>query len=172
MIRVLAPLCLSLPLFAALPTTQEALALAFPGAQFQRKEHVLTEAQAGRVKALAGVEVPGRWLVVYEARKNGTLVGVGFFDTHRVRTLNETLLVALSPEGRVLRVEAVAFHEPAEYMAKEAWVKQFEGKTLDPQLTLKDSIHPLSGATLTAHAMTDAARRCLALHQVLYREAK
>ena len=172
MIRVLAPLAFSLPLFAALPSTQEALALAFPGAQFTRREFVLSEAQAGQVKALAQVEVPGRWLVVYEARKNGTLVGVGFFDTHRVRTLNETLLVALAPEGRVLRVEAVAFHEPAEYMAKEAWVKQFEGKALDPQLTLKGAIRPLSGATLTAHAMTDAARRCLALHQVLYREAK
>ena len=172
MIRVLAPLCLALPLFAALPTTQEALALAFPGAQFTRKEHVLSGIQAERVKALAQVELPGSWMVAYEARKNGVLVGVGFFDTHRVRTLNETLLVALSPEGRILRVEAVAFREPAEYMAKEAWVKQFEGKGLDAQLSLKGAIHPLSGATLTAHAMTDAARRCLALHQVLYREAK
>jgi hypothetical protein len=172
MIRVPALLALSMPLLAALPTTQEALALAFPGAQLARKEFVLSEAQAGRVKALAGVEVPGRWTVAYEARRNGTLVGVGFFDTHRVRTLNETLLVAISPEGRVLRVEAVAFREPAEYLAKEAWVRQFEGKALDPQLSLKGAIRPLSGATLTAHAMTDAARRCLALHQVLYREAK
>jgi non-ribosomal peptide synthetase component F len=172
MIRILAPLALSLPLFGALPTTQEALALAFPGAEMIRKEHALTEAQAAQVKALAQVDLPGRWLVVYEARKNGTLVGVGLFDTHRVRTLNETLLVAISPEGRILRVEAVAFREPEEYKAKEAWVKQFEGKGLDAQLNLKGAIRPLSGATLTAHAMTDAARRCLALHQVLYREAK
>lgn len=172
MIRVLAPLAFTLPLFAALPAPQEALALAFPGAQLIRKEHVLTEAQAAHVKALAGVEVPGRWMVAYEARKDGVLVGVGLFDTHRVRTLNETLLVAVTPEGRILRVEAVTFREPAEYMAKEAWVKQFEGKGLDPQLSLKGAIRPLSGATLTAHAMTDAARRCLALHQVLYREAK
>ena len=71
MIRVLAPLAFSLPLFAALPSTQEALALAFPGAQFTRREFVLSEAQAGGAKALAQVEVPGRWLVAYEARKNG-----------------------------------------------------------------------------------------------------
>jgi len=172
MIRVLAPLALSLPLFATLPTTQEALVMAFPGAQLTRKEFVLSEAQAERVKVLAQVEVPGRWTVAYEARRNGALVGIGFFDTHRVRTLNETLLVAISPEGRLLRVEAVVFREPAEYMAKAAWVKQFEGKILDPQLSLKGAIHPLSGATLTAHAMTDAARRCLALHQVLFREAQ
>jgi len=172
MIRILAPLALSLPLYASLPTPQEALVLAFPGVQIQRKEHTLTEAQAQQAKALAQVELPGRWLVAYEARQNGRLVGVGLFDTHRVRTLNETLLVAISPEGKVLRVETVAFREPEEYRAKEAWVKQFEGKGLDAQLSLKGAIRPLAGATLTAHAMTDAARRCLALHQVLYREAK
>jgi hypothetical protein len=172
MIRVLAPLAFSLPLLAALPTTQEALGLAFPGAQLTRKEFVLSESQAAQVKGFAGGELAGRWCVAYEARRNGTLVGVGFFDSHRVRTLNETVLVAISPEGRILRVEAVVFREPAEYLAKEAWVKQFEGKALDAQLNLKGAIRPLSGATLTAHALTDAARRCLALHQVLYREAK
>ncbi|NWJ41411.1 MAG: FMN-binding protein [Geothrix sp.] len=172
MIRILAPLALTLPLVAALPTTQEALALAFPGAQLTRKEQVLSEAQVARVKTLAQVDLPGSWLVAYEARRNGVLVGVGFFDTHRVRTLNETLLVAISAEGRILRVEAVAFREPAEYMAKEAWVRQFEGRGLDPQLSLKAAIHPLAGATLTAHAMTDAARRCLALHRILYQEAR
>lgn len=168
MIRVLAPLALALPLFGALPTTQEALALAFPGSQFTRREHVLSEAQATQVGEQAKGALAGRWIVVYEARRGGQLVGVGYFDTHRVRTLNETLLVAVSPEGRILRVEAVAFREPEEYRAKEAWVKQFEGKRLDPQLSLRGAIHPLSGATLTAHAMTDAARRCLAMHRVLY----
>ena len=171
MIRILAPLALTLPLVAGLPTSTEALALAFPEATLVRREFVLTDVQAIRVKALSHVDLPGSWTVAYEARRNGVLMGVGFFDTHRVRTLNETLLVAVTPEGKILRVEAVAFREPAEYKAREAWVRQFEGRSLDAQLSLKAAIHPLSGATLTAHAMTDAARRCLALHQVLYREA-
>ena len=172
MIRILASLALTLPLVAALPTPQEALVLAFPGAQLTRREHVLTEAQAGRVQALARTELPSRWIVAYEARKDGRLVGVGFFDTHRVRTLNETLMVAVSDQGRILRVETVVFHEPQDYRAKQAWVRQFEGRALDDRLGLKGEIHPLSGATLTANAMTDAARRCLALDQVLYGGAK
>ncbi len=172
MIRILAPLALALPLFAALPTPQEALALAFPGAQLSRKEVILTDAQAERARALAKGDLPGRWTVAYEARKDGRLMGVGLFDTHRVRTLNETMLVAVSPEGRVIRVEVVVFHEPQEYLAKQAWVRQFEGKALNDRLSLKGEIHPLSGATLTANAMTDAARRCLALWQVLYGGAK
>jgi len=157
---------------AGLPTSTEALALAFPGAKTQRKEHFLTEAQARRVKELSGVDLPGAWIVAYEATKEGRVVGVGFFDTHLVRTLNETALVAISPEGRVLRVEVVAFREPQEYMAKPAWVAQLQGKALDAELKLNRSIRPLSGATLTANALTDASRRCLALWQVLYKEAK
>lgn len=172
MLRALALLTLSLRLSAALPTPQEALALAFPGAQVVRREFTLGEAQAAQVKALAEVEVPGRWGVAYEARRNGALVGVAFFDTHRVRTLNETLLVAVSAEGRILRVEAVAFREPAEYLPREAWAKQFVGRGLDRDLSLKGAIRPLSGATLTAHAMTDAARRCLATFRILYPEPR
>jgi hypothetical protein len=118
------------------------------------------------------VDLPGAWVLAYEAVKDGRVMGVGFYDTHLVRTLNETALVAVSPEGRVLRVEVVAFREPMEYMAKPAWVAQLPGKALDADLKLNRAIRPLSGATLTANALTDAARRCLALHQVLYREAK
>jgi hypothetical protein len=167
-------LCLgaSAVLSAALPTAQEALGLAFPGAQLTRKEHWLADLQAQQAKALAGTSLSGLWQVAYEARKDGHLIGVGFLDTHRVRTLPETILVAVASDGRVLRVEVVAFREPQEYMAKEAWTRQFDGKKLDPQLSLKGAIRPLSGSTLTANAMTDAARRALALHQLLYGEAK
>lgn len=155
-------------LCAGLPGQQEALSLAFPGAAFTRREHFLTEAQGRQARALAGVDVPGLWIVAYEARKDGKLLGVAFFDTHRVRTLNETAMVAIGAEGKVLRVEVVAFREPQEYMAKEAWKKQLEGRGLDPDFKLNRGIRPLSGATLTANALTDAARRCLAIWRVLY----
>lgn len=164
----LLPILIAAPLAAGLPTQGEALALAFPGAALTRKEHFLAEAQAARVKAAAGTELSGLWQVAYEARKEGRLVGVAFFDTHRVRTLNETAMVAVSAEGKILRVEVVAFREPQDYMAREAWVRQFDGKALDPALSLKGAIRPLSGCTLTAHALTDASRRGLALFQLLY----
>ncbi len=168
MIRILALLCVTASLVAGLPTTQEALALAFPGAQFTRKEHWLTEPQAEAVKVQAGTPLSGLWQVAYEARREGKLVGVGFLDTHRVRTLPETAVIAFTREGRIVRVEVVAFREPQEYMAKDAWLRQFDGKSMDPQLSLKGVIRPLSGSTLTANALTDAARRSLALHQLLY----
>lgn len=158
--------------WAGLPTSQEALALAFPGAQFQRQEHFLSEAQAQKVKSLSGVELPGLWWVAYEVRKEGRLLAVAFFDTHRVRTLNETAMVAVNADGTLRRVEVVAFREPQEYLARPAWIGQLPGRALNDELSLKRAIRPLSGATLTAHALVDAARRVLALHQVLYGVAR
>jgi len=159
-------------LAAALPMREDALRLAFPGATFTRKEYFLTEAQGAKVKQLSKENLPGLWWIAYEAVKDGKPLGVAFFDTHRVRTLNETAMVAITPEGRVIRVEVIQFHEPQEYMAKDAWKQQFAGHKLDEELSLKRGIRPLGGATLTAHALTDASRRCLALWHVLYGEKK
>ncbi len=168
----IAPLALSFAvassLAATLPTREDALKLAFPGAAFTRREHFLTEPQGLKVRQLSQRDLPGLWWVAYEAVKEGKVVGVAFFDTHRVRTLNETAMVAISPDGKIIRVEVIQFHEPQEYLAKEAWKQQFNGHKLDEDLSLKRGIRPLGGATLTANALTDASRRGLALWSVLY----
>lgn len=157
---------------AGLLAPQEALALAFPGARIQRREHFLSASQAREIKALAGADLTGLWWVAYEAHQEGRIVGVAFFDTHRVRTLNGTAMVAMNPEGTLKRVEVVAFREPQEYLPKVAWIRQLDGKRLDGNLGLNRGIRPLSGATLTANGLVDAARRGLALHQVLYGAAR
>jgi len=156
-------------LLHALPTRQQALQLAFPGCTFTRKEFFLSDTQAVQVKALSRADLPGLWFVGYEARKDGQLAGVGFFDTHRVRTENETALVAVGPDGRIRRVEVIAFREPQDYAPRQVWIDQFQGKPLNDGLSLRRDIRPLAGATLTANALTDASRRGLALWQVFYR---
>lgn len=165
--NLLLPLLCALPLAAALPSQDQALALAFPGAVLTPRPYQLDPAQAARAKALAGRDLPSRGLAV-EARREGRLAGVGFLDRHRVRTQMETALVAVGAEGRLLRVEVVEFAEPAEYMARGAWLRQFDGQPLGDGLALGRAIKPLAGATLTAGALADAARRGLALYQVLY----
>lgn len=150
-----------------LPTQAEAMALAFPGAEVTRREHFLTAAQLDEVRAEANAGVKSKYVVVYEARKDGTLAGFAVFDTHVVRTAPETAMVAISPDGTVLRVEVVQFREPAEYAAPARWVAQLVGLPLGPRLSLKGDVRPLSGASLTAQALVDASRRALALFRVL-----
>ena len=94
-------------------------------------------------------------------------MGVAYFDVHRVRTLSEVLMVAVGTDDRISRIEVLQFQEPPDYRPPERWLRRFRGSALDRQLSLKGSVANLTGATLTADAVTDSARRMLALHRVI-----
>jgi hypothetical protein len=148
-------------------TVEEALALAFPGAAIERRTVYLTAAQRARAEELAGGELGSAIVHPYVATRDGRLVGTAYFDSHVVRTLAETVMVTVDPEGRVGRVEVLSFDEPPDYLPRAEWYRQFDGKPLDAELELRRAIRPVAGATLTARATTDAARRVLALHRVV-----
>jgi hypothetical protein len=153
-------------------TTDEALKLAFPGARIGRRTIFLTDAQLARARDLAGAEIPSKLVHAYRATSGGRPAGTAYFDTHRVRTQAETVMVVLDPAGEVRRVEVLAFAEPTDYLPRGGWYDQFAGRGLDPELSLKRGIHPITGATLTARATTGAVRRVLAIHQVLQEDAR
>jgi hypothetical protein len=111
--------------------------------------------------------VPSALVNYYAASRGGQPAGTAWFDTHRVRTLPETLMIVVDPQGRVGRIEVLSFREPQDYLPRGAWYEQFRGKALDANLQIKRDIRPVTGATLTARATTDAVRRVLALHQIL-----
>lgn len=145
----------------------EALALAFPGATVRRSTVYLTRAQRRRAEKLAHSPLASGIARPYKAFKDGKLVGTAWFDTHKVRTLKETLMIVVDPAGRVRRMEILAFGEPADYIPPAAWYAQFPGRALDDDLDLKRGIRGVTGATLTARATTAAVRRALALDRVL-----
>lgn len=148
-------------------TQEEALKIVFPGAAIERKTVFLTDAEQQEVARLSGGPRPSALAVAYVARKDNRVVGTAYFDTHVVRTMAETLLVAVDGAGAILRVEVLSFSEPEEYLPKAHWYAQFPGRSLDDDLSLTRRIRPVSGATLTARATTEAARRILALHRVV-----
>lgn len=152
-------------------TQDKALELAFgAGAAVERQTAFLTQAQVERARALAGagIEIASALVTRYVGRDaSGHVVGTAYFDTHRVRTLQETLMVVVDPSGRVARVEILAFGEPPEYLPKRGWLDRFTGRLLDDDLSVKRGIRGITGATLSSQAATDAVRRVLALHGAL-----
>jgi hypothetical protein len=163
-------LALLAPPASAQLTQDEALALAFPDAvEVERLTAYLDDAQLERAAALAGpgVEVRSGVVTYYVARGPAGPLGVAYFDAHRVRTLPEVLMVVVTPEATVQRVETVSFREPPEYQAPEGWLALMEDRELGDDLSLKGSLPNLTGATLTAQAATGAVRRVLALHSVI-----
>ena len=151
----------------ALLSADEALELAFPGCRVERRTVYLTAAQLERARELAGIDVPGALVHPYVATCDGVVAGTAYFDTHRVRTLPETLMVAVGADGEVRRVEVLTFREPPEYLPRRPWYQQFDGERLDGDLRLERDIRSIAGATLTARATADAVRRVLAVHRVL-----
>lgn len=147
----------------------EALKLAFPGATVERATAFLTPEQREEARKLAGADRQSDALVVsYRGVQDGREVGTAYFDTHLVRTQNETIMVVVTPAGTVARVEVLAFAEPEEYLPRSNWYGQFPGKALDDELRIRKGIRAVSGATLTARATLEAVRRILAVHRVLH----
>lgn len=162
-------MCLAVPAETYLAQVLERV---FPNARVERKTLFLSEAQVRRAKALADADIPNQVVFAYRGVQDGELVGTAYFDSHRVRTLPEILLIVVDPAGRLAQLEVVVFKEPKEYMASDAWYAQFVGEPLHQELQLKRDIHGITGATLTARATTDAVRRVLAIHQVVSEEAQ
>ncbi len=103
-----------------LVSVEEALAMAFPGATTARETLFLTDEQMEEASVLSGVELESALVTRYAATDaGGALVGHAYLDTHRVRTLPETLMIVVGPDGTLGRVEVVVFREPVEYMPRE-----------------------------------------------------
>jgi hypothetical protein len=153
-------------------TQEEALRLAFPaGTTVERKTAFLTESQQKEAQRFARSESPPEALIAYYVgRRDGQPIGTAYFDTHIVRTMPETIMVLVDPEGTVRRIEVLSFLEPEDYLPLPRWYGQFAGHGLDDELSLKRGIHPVAGATLTANATTDAVRRVLAVDRVIRSE--
>ena len=137
--------------------TQEQ-ALASVGKNLSRQTFFLTKEQA----AAAGVESQ---LVIRYAAPNGIYA---YFDTHRVRTEPETVMIVVDANGAISRVDILSFNEPTDYFPKRRWLDQLLGRKLDGELSLNRAIRPISGASLTGRAIVNATRKVLALHKVLH----
>jgi hypothetical protein len=162
-------LATALPLAAkTFMTQQQALDAAFvKGTVLERQSIFLTAAETNAAKSLSEVDFEDGLIVRYVARAGSAIVGFVYFDAHRVRTLPETLMIVVRPDGTIDRIEILSFNEPMDYLPKPRWLDQLDGKKLDAELSLKRSIRPISGATLSGRAIVNASRKILAIHGVI-----
>jgi Na+-translocating ferredoxin:NAD+ oxidoreductase subunit G len=147
----------------------EALASVYPGAAVTSERVFLDAAQQKAVEARAGAATTTALVARYVASRNGQVVGRAYVDTHTVRTKKESLLISLDADGSVLRIDVTAFREPREYLAPDAWLRQYGDRELTNDLAINRAIRPIAGATLTARAVNAAVRRVLAIDAVLRR---
>lgn len=151
---------------------EQALARAFPPpATIERKTYFLTDAEREKASKLARSKIESSLVVAYLGRGPKGLLGTAYFDTHTVRTMPETLLVTVRPDGSLEGVEVVAFNEPEDYLPRPGWLRLFTGRRLDPDLAVGRGLAHVTGATLTTRSIAEAARRVLAIHSVVTQQA-
>ena len=109
-------------------------------------------------------------IVRYVVRANETVLGVGYVDTHRVRTLSESILIVIDASGALKTIGVLAFGEPKEYLPHERWYAQFDGLSLDAPIKYGREIDAVTGATLTGRSTVDAVARVAMLHEALLHE--
>src|SRR6266850_1669129 len=71
----------------------------------------------------------------------------------------------VAPDGTLQRIDILSFDEPEDYLPTNRWLQQFQGRSLQ-DLGARQGIRMLTGATLSSRAVTQAARRILALHRL------
>lgn len=165
---LLAALTASSPASSAVFHSREsALRLAFPAADnVVAKDLILSGPEARRVRELSGQKAESRLVTAYAGYERGRLIGWAFIDTHNVRSLPETVMLVITPDGDILGTHLLAFHEPAEYMLPAPWFDQLAGERLDAGLSLRGRVDAVSGSTMSAQAVTASVRRLLAVWDV------
>ncbi|MFI5345870.1 MAG: FMN-binding protein [Elusimicrobiota bacterium] len=149
-------------------TQKEALALAFPeGVRVERRTAFLTDAQASAVEKDSGSKLDSKVWTYYVGTSTKGVVGTAYFESHKVRTMNETFMVAVDPDATVRFVEILSFAEPDEYQAPKKWLGQFAGKPLNDELLVRRGLRNITGASITSEAVTRGVRRVLAVHRVI-----
>ncbi len=148
---------------------EEGLSLAFPaGAKVEKKTAFLSKEQVRAAQKRARAKVDSHIWTYYVGRSSaGATLGYVYFDRVVIRTLPATVMVSVSPDGRIRFIEILTFSEPEDYLPKRRWLKQFRGRGLDRELRIQGVIRNVSRATLTSYALTRAVRRMLAIHAVL-----
>ncbi len=151
----------------------EALKLAFPEADsVDARTFILKDAELERAQRMARTRIDSKLFTFYVGRKKGQILGYAAIESHTVRTLPATILVVLSPEGKVRSTVVLAFHEPLEYMPSKRWLGQFHQKGISPELWPGGEIAGILGSTLTVHAISGGVRKVLAFFQILIKEKR
>jgi Na+-translocating ferredoxin:NAD+ oxidoreductase RnfG subunit len=145
-----------------LVSQKDALKIAFGSAAPERRTAFLTDAQAKAAEDAAQAKLESKVWTYYVSGST-----TAYFESHPVRTMNETIMVVVGPDDRVRFVEILSFAEPDDFLASKRWLQQFSDKPLDEDLALRRGLRNIAGATLTAEAVSRGVRRALAVHRVL-----
>lgn len=164
-----------LPLFA-LPLLSFAQVLGDPVALTQRtfasksvepRNIILNEEQMQQLSKASQQSIDTKLYRLYVAKNDTKTLGYGVLLNKKVRTKTAISLYLIGTDAKIKSIEIVAFNEPIEYLPTKTWLDGFDNKSAANTLRLNQDIPTVSGATLSARAITDGSRIALALIDIV-----
>lgn len=136
---------------------------------------VVVHQSADQLQALlakAGPQPPHGMIRIWEATRNGALLGHVFVDEVVGRQNLITYSVGIDTEGSLRNLEIMAYREShGGEIRNAAWRGQFDHHGNLDQLRFRTDIKNISGATLSSEHVTQGVRWLLALWQAALRPA-
>ncbi|MFQ5903765.1 MAG: FMN-binding protein [Candidatus Binatia bacterium] len=148
-------------------TPKEALELAFPGADKIIKKKVWLDKKArAAIGEAAGQQIDDLSFQFYVGMAGEKVLGYMAIDDVIGKAEPITYMIVFTPEGVVKRVEIMVYRESQGGEVRyRAFMKQYEGKTVNDPLRVGDDIRNISGATLSAFSITAGMKKMLAIFQ-------
>ncbi len=138
--------------------------------QFQKSDRVdykrvrLSDEQRNQIQARLGTKIEKDEYIIYVAHSAAEIDGYALFDREIGQHEYIDLATFFDSEGRVTRVEVVAYREPyGAGIRSERFRRQFVGKVASSDLKPGYDIDVISGATLSTRAMAKAVKRASVL---------
>lgn len=139
---------------------QEVLKSLYPNCEITKKIHYLTDAQVSQIEKKIKTKLYSKIRIQFKDSCNQDTI---YLDSHLVRTLNETVLVALN-SSKVTHIKIASFMEPKEYLPPQKWIDQLKTKELS-------KVDSLSGATLSENALKRSLSEIKVIHEVIEKQA-
>ncbi|HHD75935.1 MAG TPA: FMN-binding protein [Campylobacterales bacterium] len=131
----------------------------------EKKSLILTKEDVKTIQSNAHSKVDSKVVRYYKITKDNTPLGNAILLKKRVRTKIAAILYIVDNNNSMLGIEILSFKEPSEYKPSQEWQKMLVGKTAEDTLVAGDDIPTISGATLSARAISNSARLALSIAQ-------
>jgi Na+-translocating ferredoxin:NAD+ oxidoreductase RnfG subunit len=128
-----------------------------------KKSLILTKEEAKEIQKKAKSKLSSKIVRYYEVKKENSTVGHAILLKQRIRTKNAAIFYMVDANKTMIAIEIISFKEPIEYKPNSTWKEIFIGKTTEDTLVAGKDIATISGATMSARAISNAARLALAI---------
>ena len=131
----------------------------------EKKSLILTKEEAKSIQKEARSKIRSKIVRYYKVSNDQQILGHAILLKQKIRTKNAAILYMVDANNTMLAIEIISFKEPSEYKPNDTWKEIFVGKTSEDILVAGKDIATISGATLSARAIANAARLALGIAQ-------